>query len=218
MIHNIDKTLKLMKYAHNLYIYITLMLLFLLMGVGFLLINPTGIGTFVAFIAIAILAPVQCFYDFLFSGLVKSSPLSRPMELSVCNLISGVATFVSYLLIIAYMLHLYTGIPNATGELSANVFYSGLAVAVTLIYFSVCFKSFILSTLGFLIGYMLVNISMNADLLLYPSSLTLHKAAAVWGIVFVLLGIVISSVLRILVYKKPISTKAMGSSLRKHMQ
>lgn len=217
MIGNIVKTLKLMKYAHNLYMYITLMLLFLLLGFCFLLINPSSIGTFVAFIAIALLAPVQCFYDFLFSGLVKSSPLSRPMELSTCNLISGVVTFVSYLLIIAYMLHRYKGIPNTNEELSANVFYSGLAVAVTLIYFSVCFKSFILSTFGYFVGYMAVNISMNADFLPFPLSLTLHQAA-IWGIIFVLVGIIISSILRVLVYKKPVSAKAMGSSLRKHMQ
>lgn len=217
MIGNIGKTLKLMKYAHNLHVYMILMLLFLLLGVSSLLINPIDLGTFVAFIVIAILAPFQCFYEFLFSGLVKSSPLSRPMELSICNLISGAATLVSYLLIIGYMLYRYTDIPNTTGELSANVFYSGPAVAVTLIYFSVCYKSFILSTLGFLVGYMIVNISMNADLLAYPSSLTLHQAA-ICGIIFVLLGIIISSVLRVLVYKKPISTKAMGSSLRKYMQ
>ncbi len=217
MISNLSKTLKLIRYAHNLPMYIIIMLMFLFMGISFLLINPSNIGTFVAFIAIALLAPIQCFYDFLFSGLVKSSPLSRPLELSICNCFSGGATFIGYILVITYMLHIYKDQPNTSGELSANVFYSGLAVAVTLIYFSVCFKSFILSTFGFLIGYMAVNISMNADLLPYPSSLSLQQAT-LWGIVFVLLGIAISSILRVLVYKKPISAKAMGSSLRKHMQ
>ncbi len=217
MLKDITTTLRLMKYSHNRISYILLAVLFLLIGIVMISVAPTNVGSFVTFIALALLMPLQSIYDFLFSGFIKSSPLSRKMELSVCNIVASLIGLISYIVAIGYSVFLVTSRGYSEATFVPNIIFSGLAVASVLMYFSSCFKYFLASSILFGIFYLVISFTKNLDILVEHAHITIQQATLL-GLLFTCIGIIISCIIRVLVYKKAISQKAIGSSLRKHMQ
>lgn len=222
MMKEIINSLKLIKYAYNLKITMISSILFL--AVGALLFFDEGSSIKYLGIIYILLAPymlIQLHYSLIYSNLVAASGNRRIMELTVPNIMTGVSTIAVYALQML-LAAIVTGITPAKTTNYINVLiWSAILVFVVVVYYGACYKNFVIGTALFVVAFVIVHALSMSDYMnewlgsKFAGNLVL---AEVVGFSIVVVGLLISCLLRKMFYKKDLAPLAMGAALRKAMQ
>jgi len=214
MINEIKKSFRLIPYGYGVKMNLICGVIFFLIGLAEL---STGsqLAVFSASVFI-ILGPIVCLQlasTLLYSGIVASSPRRRVVEIGLGDAVSAGATLIGYLVVTGYTFLNREMIENPM----ENLILASICMAVSVIYFGVAFKIY-------LIGSILYFISIIGAFGLEIAFFEITEIefsfanASVISFLIVVLGVVLSSVLRRLLYKRRLSPMACGAALRKAMQ
>ncbi|MDE6761936.1 MAG: hypothetical protein K2J90_14865 [Lachnospiraceae bacterium] len=215
MTRELKVSLKMMKYGNNIKSNIGCGALFFLLGIVFVVRGGMETGGIVlgsTYIFLSVMMIKQIAYSLHFVGLVASSPRKKIIEiymLDVLDFISGMICYV-ILLMMVWIQNQFAVEQNV--QCGNALVFAGLEGGLILVYQAASIKSFLLSSVGYVMGFCIIL--MNMDRVIFSISPT---GGAVTGFLFVLLGVVLAGVLRRLIYRKPLSRYAVGQDLRKQV-
>ena len=227
MMNEMKRVCKLITYGYNFKVNIGFGILFMLFGVLFSVfgsmmsssnhMQPAVLSTIYMFIGPIMV--VQILYTLLFSKIAKSSPLNYTLEVTAPNFFATLVGIFSYLFSVVGALIGMKVSPDLTENYYAVIISSGILLAIMLLYFGVCYKYFVLGTIAFTVGFFVIYGGLSAFIFKYgvSSELNFVNSCLISGIL-VAVGIILSCVLRKLLYKKPISKLSAGVYLKKAMQ
>ena len=218
MTTDLKTVFKLLKYTFQLKTNCVSATIITILGFLFLLAAPDTtlfmLGGF--YLALGPLCILQMQFTLLYSNLGKSSPKARMLEISSIDVLSAVSILICYTFVAIYITMRH-GIAPADFPIT-YLFTTGIMYAALLIYFSLAYKTYVfgiillvISTITvFRFSIFLVKIEiMESHLSTFTGSLLGY------GCVFI--GLLLSGLLRRLVYKRPLSKIAAGAKLRKQM-
>ncbi len=227
MMNEVKKACKLIKYAYNYKMNMGVGVVFTIFGLLFCVLGnmissashmqPAMLSTM--YVLLGPIMVVQLLYTLLFCEMVKSSPKNYTLEVTAPNVLATVIGIFGYIFSIIGAVAGMTVSPELTEGYNTVILSSGLLIAIIMIYFGVCYKYFVLGTIGFSVGFLLVCSVVPAIVLEVglPFQFTTLNSIFISAII-VAVGIVISCILRKLLYKKPLSKLSAGAYLRKAMQ
>lgn len=150
MITELKKSWKLLKYTYQFKTNMALALFFVVLGViWFGIDGVSGLHLAAMYVYLGPVMLVQLTYNLLFANLVASSAKKKVLERAFPNVISIVSGLISFAFAVIYMI-VYSN-AHPTDEMSGGnmLIVVGLVMAVTIIYYSVAFKIFVVSTILF---------------------------------------------------------------------
>lgn len=208
-------SVKMMKYGNNIKSNVGCGIIFFLLGIVFVTAEwgeTIGIVLGSTYIFLSVMMMKQVAYSLHFVGLAASSPRKKYMEIYMLDVLDFISGIICYVILL-----MMAGIQNMLAaeqfEQCGNALVlAGLEGGLVLVYQAASMKSFLLSSVGYAIGFCAVL--MNVDRVDFPFSMA---GGAVAGFLFVILGVVAAGALRRLVYRKPLSRYAAGQDLRKQM-
>lgn len=227
MMNEMKKACKLIKYGFNLKMNVVFGIIFMIFGIIFSVLGsmmsssnhmqPAVLSTIYMFLGP--LMVVQVLYTLLYSEIAKSSPRNYILEVTAPNFFATLIGVFSYIFSIVGALIGMKVSPDLAENYCAVIISSGILLAVMLLYFGVCYKYFVLGTIGFVVGFLVIYGGLSAYIFEYGLSFKLNfiDSSLISG-AFVTVGIVFSCIFRKLLYKKPISKLSAGAYLNKAMQ
>lgn len=211
MINDLKRVIKLIKYGFNLKINLICAFLFFLFG----LVYSIFIGVELGFLEL-MLGPIfiiQISSCLEYAGIIGSSPLKRSISIHFQNIFGGLVALCSYLLSVIIYFFRKDDLLMQEEQVTKTFLVIGLFSTLLLVYMTAAFRSFVVSTCIFAIGFAGVYYGEN-----FISIRNLSTGGSVLiGLLLVLVGIALSVVVRKLLYKKQISRYAAGASLRKYL-
>lgn len=214
MINEIKKCFRLITYGYGIKMNLICGAIVFLVGLVELSIG-SYLTVFSASVFI-ILGPVMCLQlacTLLYSGIVASSPRRRALEIGLGDAVNVGASLIGYLVITGYTFW-KKEVMEAPAE---SLILASICMAITVIYFGVCYKIYLLGSILYFIsiiaGYIVAVIFFAITEMKFSVA-----SASVISFLIVAVGVVLSSVLRRLLYKRRLSPMACGAGFRKAMQ
>ena len=212
MIDELKRGMKLLKYGFNLKSSILLAVLFFLMGIVFIGIDNVTFLLGGTYIMLGPMMLIQIVVTLISANSVAASPRKRVLEIWIPNLAGLVIMILGYICIIAIaVLKIYQK-PALENDYLNNLACMGMLTCILGIYMSISYKSFLMSILGIALAYPTAYVLFGS----IKIHLTIVTASLI-GFAFIVLGSILSFMLRKAFYKKPISKYAVGGALRKYM-
>lgn len=214
MINEIKKCLRLIPYGYGVKMNLILGLIVFLLGLAELLADSPAI-TFSAsvFVTLGCLACLQITSSLLYSGIVAASPKRRALDIGIGDATAVGASVIGYLTVNGYIF-LHRESFERAGE---NMILASLCMAISVLYFAVAYKIYLVGSILYAIAifgcYGLVAVFFEVSEV--ECSMTV---ALVISVLIMVLGVVLSSLCRRLLYKRRLSPMACGAALRKAMQ
>lgn len=227
MMNEMKKACKLIRYGFNLKVNVGFGIIFTIFGIIFSVLGsmmsssnhmqPAVLSTIYMFLGP--LMVVQVLYTLLYCEIAKSSPRNYTLEVTAPNIFATLVGIFSYICSIIGALVGMKVSPDLAENYYAVIISSGILLAVMLLYFGVCYKYFVLGTIGFVVGFLVIYGGLSAYIFEYGVSFKLNfvNSSLISGVI-VAVGIVLSCIFRKLLYKKPISKLSAGVYLKKAMQ
>lgn len=221
MMNDIKRTISLIKYGDQFVGYITAAAIWFVAGVIGMVwmvasageVNVALYPTYFIFVLFPPLMLSQCFASLEAAGMVASSGKRRFVSLKGQNLLSiggvGVMFLLVILIVLVNSMLEHCVIVGAGGI----ILCAGIAACVFLIYTAIVYKSFLFGVILFTLNYLIYGILGSYILYKNPS----FTVGLLLGIMFFIIGAVLSCLIRAALYKKPISKTALGAEMRKYM-
>ena len=227
MMNEMKKACKLIKYGFNLKMNVGFGIIFMIFGIIFSILGsmmssanhmqPAMFSTMYMFLGPLMI--VQVLYTLLYSKMAKSSPRNYTLEVTAPNIFSTIIGIFTYLVsIIGAWIGMKVSPDLAEGYYSV-IINSGMLLVIMILYFGVCYKYFVLGTIGFVIGFLVIYRGLSGYIFEYglPFKLNFVNSSLISGVI-VAVGIILSCILRKLLYKKPVSKLSAGAYLKKAME
>lgn len=218
MITELKKNWKLLKYTYQFKTNIITALIFVVLGIFWLLINgPEGLLLSTVYFYIGPLMLVQLTTNLLYSNMVTSSMQKKMLDRTFPNVMGWCSSLLSFVVPTIYMT-VYS-IKHPTEELSGGnmLVVVGLVLVVTIIYYSVAFKYFVVSTILFAVCFALAFSCGMAFLVRSGVEISMLSGSLI-GFVLIIVANIVAALIRKALYKLPNSPLAGGMALRKAMQ
>lgn len=209
--------IKSMKLSYNLKSNLSIMGFLGVLGLVYEIFNITdGMGAYM--LLVVAIYPAQLINSICGSQLVQSSPCKKTLMTSLSTVITFCCGVVMYLTIVCIeMVRVYIT-PEAAGHSARLILICGLMQMLLHIYIGIAYKYFVLPMVlmcvcmvGF---YNLSGIIGNGTVLSqYFLKIPMPMAIAI-GLCLALLGALLQYAVSLLVYKKPISRRAIYGMLR----
>lgn len=222
MTTKMKKAIKLIKYGFDIKINFAFAIIFLLFGIVFIgvsSLNPVAncdnfiLGAF--YVVLVPMFVIQVQLSTLYANMVKSSPLSRIVEVELADFLCGVFNLVIYTLIF-----LYTVIMDAVAGISYPPVYLlilGIVIMTLQLYFSLAYKYFVASVIGLII-VCLPFISSIETVIALNSHININRITSFFlGYIPIITGMALAALIRRFLYKHPLSLLAAGQKLRKQI-
>ena len=218
MTTDLKTVFRLLKYTFQLKTNCVSAIIITILGFLFLLAAPDTtlfmLGGF--YFALGPLCILQMQFTLLYSNLGKSSPKARMLEISSIDTLSAISILICYTFIAIYITIRHSSAP--TEFPIAYLFTTGLMYAALLIYFSLAYKTYIFGIIFLIICT--ISVFSVSLFIIELGILELHLNTFTgyllgYGCVFI--GLLLSGLLRRLVYKRPLSKIAAGAKLRKQL-
>lgn len=220
MITELKKVLKLFSYCFQWKRNCVGILLISSLGGLIILCSSFNLSLFFVGCVYFILGPFNCtqlFTHTLFANIVKASPKHKTLELLLPNILTAIIEIVGYTVIITYCI-ITNSIAGPTYS-SIHFLLSSLLLSIISLYMCVAYKHFVISTC-FMCVFMLPIQFFYAFLLtgLPTSDLQLSiPASCIIGYLIQLFTILLTMLLRKIIYRHPFSKLAISPSLRKQL-
>ncbi|MGN0153902.1 MAG: hypothetical protein ACI4A3_05585 [Lachnospiraceae bacterium] len=211
--------MRLVKYGYNLKSSIACAVIFFGVGILFCVVEIDMFAMGGLYIVLGPLMLVQIIYTGLMAGMALSSPRRRFIEIQLQDGLQILVGVLGYLLVVLIAaIKVYQG--HSTLELSKvygqMVLYTGIMTGVLLVYMGIVYKYFLVSLILFMGGFSFVYTGLWGEMIKITHSVNMISGTLL-GLLFVLIGEVLSAVMRRILYKKPLNKYAMGMALRKQM-
>jgi len=213
---SIRETIQLLKYSFHFVLNLITLFIFFVIGLLFTLLSTETSTLGIAYLALGPMMLVQMYICLLYSGITKSSPKARFLELQLSDIISGLICIFEYIFLIVLSV-IGSGIhPENTSIHAFNLIIAGITISNVIIYMSTAYKSFIGSIIFFTFFIMGIYTGTSmVNVIGFPNISIL--SGALFGSLALVAGFFISFLLKRLFYKKPLSKLAAGSNLRKYL-
>lgn len=217
MMKQFKTVFSLLKYGFQIKLNTVLAISFLLFGLFIFFTGDITEGMLGFFITLTPLYLLQVLQSFLYTGIAKSSPINRILEIDFANRFNAICClggFTIYILCLGFK-HGFSPI-----DMHASSIISGSLLIFMLCIYSCCaYKYFVPSIIAVYISTITVMIiTVLIDKVIAYKELTIHPAlSCIIGYLIVLAGIGLSVVIRKVLYNKPLSMLAAGTELRKFL-
>lgn len=218
MTTDLKTAFKLLKYTFHLKTNCVSAIIITILGILFLIAAPDTtlfmLGGF--YLALGPLCILQMQFTLLYSNLGKSSPKARMLEISSIDTLSAIIILICYTFVVIYITIRHGSAP---AEFPITyLFTMGIMYATLLIYFSLSYKTFIFGILLLIICT--ISVFSVSIFIIELGIVELHLntfTGYLLGYGCVFMGLLLSGLLRRLVYKRPLSKLAAGAKLRKQI-
>lgn len=217
MMADLKKGFKLIRYGHGLVLSLVVVAFFLLIGILFLFVGPEGMFLGTLYIWMAPMMFLQLEYSLLYAGTVLSSPRHRMLEIHLADVFTAISGVMGYLVILGAGAYWCAKAPEEAEYCVKVMLASGATLLFMLVYLGVAYKYFFVSMIAFVVG---ILVGGNSGVIVMErAGLSYTFTNAAWiSLMCVIAGIVLSAVIRRVLYRKPISKWSAGASLRKSLQ
>lgn len=214
MINEIKKGFRLIPYGYAIKMNLICGVVIMLLGLAALSMDSRNeIFTASIFIILGPLVSLQVAGSHLYSGLVAASPRRRLVDIVLGDVLSVIASLIGYLVIVGYIF-LNKGAIEHPAE---SMILAGVCMAICVIYFGVALKCYLVGSILYFIG--VIGGYLVGSVFLEVTEIEFSLAGgSVVSFLIMVLGVVLSSVLRRLLYKRRLSPTACGTGLKKAMQ
>ncbi len=228
MINDIKLGIKIMRYGHGWGISIILGVFFLVLGIVIDIMNMISgahgniAGGFI--LLYTCLLPAQALFSVNVSNMVLSSPVRKKMQTSIPAAITGGSMIALYIvadLILLIMSFIY---PDRFPIASRMVVVQIVFAIFVIIYYSVAFKCFTISTIIFIISFMFftrTNLMMGTSWIynsaFFDKGILSFMVISVLGIPIIAAAGFLGYLLMLLTYKVPVSKYSQNAYLRKEL-
>lgn len=210
------KGFQLIKYSYNFKMNIGLGIFFLVIGSFMSLLGTNSFLFGAVYFYLGTVMVLQLSYSLLFSQMVVASPKKRFIDIDFADLLSDVGAIFSYLFFCIFAVVKIYVFSGDKSEYSSLLPVLGISILVCMIYYSVCYKYFVVGSVIFaLVFATTLFASMSIVRKMTFGSLPVN---IIIGLVIIVIGCLISGIVRKCYYRKPISALAMGAVLRKAMK
>lgn len=225
MITEWKRCIKLVKYGYNIKSTIACALIFFVIGLIICVLDQGNMFILGGlYIVLGPLMLAQIIYTGLVSGMALSSPRRRFMEIQLQDGMQLLVGVLGYLLVVllavakVYLGHSESEIYISLGRdaYGQMILHMGILTGILLVYMGIVYKYFLISILLFAGGFAFVYTGMWGGVTEIISSVNM-VSGTLWGLLFVLIGAVLSGVMRRILYKKPLNKYALGAALRKQL-
>ncbi|MDE6625578.1 MAG: hypothetical protein K2K56_04325 [Lachnospiraceae bacterium] len=215
MTDEFKKQIKLIKYGRGFRVSIGVMLLFILMGIFFIISGDyEGVVMGSVEIFFGIVGLLQMEYSMVAIGLCASSPRKRTMETwlpDLSGLVWGIVGYAIILLIVMIKISFFQEANEMKQLYGEKLVFAGMMGAIVIIYSSMAYKSVWGSMIFFFAGFYGTLFASGKDIALN------FTVGALSGFFFILLGVVLAGVIRRLLYRKPLNRAAFDMGFRKQV-
>lgn len=217
MMQDLKTSWKLLKYSFQFKTNIVAGIFFMVLGSIWLLLDgPKGLYVAALYVYVGPIMLVQLTYNLLFANMVATSSVKKALDGTFPNVVGLLGSLLGYAFAVVYMIIFSNIYPENEMSGGNMLVVIGLIMLVTIIYYSVAYKWFVVSTILFCFC-LAVTLAFGMALFIYSGvEISLLQGTLIGlGIVVGanLLGVLIRKVL----YKLPNSPLAGGRSLRKAM-
>ena len=216
MIKDSIKMLKMTKYGFNSKSSLIFGLCFLLIGI-IMMSTPGNNNQFVGcvYVTLGPMMILQVINTNLLTGIVLSSPKHKDMEIKIPTFLTAVLSLVSYTFLIGtniLRINVFgTGERTPEGIGMELVFCAGL-IALMCLYLAIVYKQYLIALVLF-ITIMMVGLNFS-DIMVIKREMPFGQYILL-GYGIVIAGNILATVIRIMLYKLPMSKYAMGAIMRK---
>lgn len=218
-------SLKLLKYSFGLKMNLAMVAFFLAAGlvlemVGLLTGEIMGLGS--VYVQLAAMMPAQIWIMFAVSQIVSVSPWRKQAHTIIPTAIMAVLNLFGYTVLVIMKLVVMAVKDMDPMVMTQNIFLQSISLLILMVYFSVCYKSFVAATIGFLVVFIpFMSLLMRG----LPEELTGMMNVLLGNIpltilasyVIIFIGIAISYGISLLLANKDFSKFAMGARMRKYL-
>lgn len=208
--------MKLLKYSYNQKDETFTGIVMFILGLILFLVDSIAATLAIGPSIFIVLAPplfIKGIYSLPYSYMVCSSKKRRFMELTFPNIWTACSTFFGYTLwILMVRVFLLAGSPEREAEIARWIMWSALLYAVMLIFYGITTRFYwrglifiVVAALAVMFGEIFWDEGF--------SNVTEFWPAAVAGLMITMAGVLLSCVLRVLVYKKPVVRGRIGKQM-----
>lgn len=216
MMTEVKKSLKLLKYTFQFKLNMVVAVLFVILGLFWLVNGPRGLYVATLYVYIGPCMLVQLTYNLLYANLVGASMVKRALDETFPNVVSLIGSLIAFTFAVIYMIIYSMGYPGDEMSGGNMLVVIGLILLVTIIYYSVAYKWFVVSTILFGFG-LATTLAFAMALLIYSDVEISLMQGSLIGFGIVVGANILGALIRKAVYKLPNSLLAAGRSLRKAM-
>lgn len=221
MMTEIKKSLKLIKYGYQAKLNIGLVVLFFILGVLMLILNDGfNVSLGAIYILLGPFMVIQVHYNLLHSNIIASSYQRRTLDGLVPNVVGAVSSLIVYAVLVVFIA-IKNSMSSAEGVTYASILIvASLIIFVVIVYYGIAYKIFWVGTGLFVVAFLIAFAGGSGVMrVLEKQGVSIpFVVSALIGLGLIILGNVLSVLLRKALYKKPISPASGGVALRKAMQ
>ena len=215
MMKDIKNCIRLLKYGYQVKSNLVAAIIFLMLGVLYAFIGYEQLPFCVIYIFLAVSMVSQVMTTYLYSGFAAASPARKKIEfryVDILNVILGIPGAI-FCLLVAFCMEPaemeYTSVETL-------LVIGGLAIILMYVYTSMVFKRMLVGTILFMVSFMVLMMGAGGFLerLLMPVLEGKRALAVVIFLVEFVIGLVLSSVIRRLLYRKSLSKWVAGARIR----
>ena len=216
MMQDLKTSWKLLKYTYQFKMNIAVAILFMVLGVIWLLNGPRGLYVAALYVYIGPCMLVQLTYNLLYANMVATSTVKKALDGTFPNVVGLLGSLLGYAFAVVYMIIFSNIYPEDEMSGGNMLVVIGLIMLVTIIYYGVAYKWFVVSTILF--GFCLaVTLAFGMALFIYSGMEISLLQGTLIGLGIVVGANILSVLIRKALYKLPNSPLAGGRSLRKAM-
>lgn len=216
MMQDLKTSWKLLKYTYQFKMNIAVAILFMVLGAIWLLNGPRGLYVAALYVYIGPCMLVQLTYNLLYANLVLTSTAKKALDETFPNVVSFVGSLIALVFAIVYMVVYSNARPEDEMSGGNMLVVIGLIMLVTIIYYSVAYKWFVVSTILFCFC-LAVTLAFGMALFIYSGVEISLLQGSLIGLGIVIGANLLGALIRKALYKLPNSPLAGGRSLRKAM-
>lgn len=216
MMNNLKMGMKLLRYTYGTGISVGLSIVFLIVGIAIYFVMPAGWFAGGFFLMAVGMWPLQMLFSMVVPDIVQTSPWKKALQIKVLPRV-GIACM-SVTNIIVFLLNLITLSQNPRLEdtMSAVMLYTGICAMLLLCYMAGALKYFNLSTVIFLVLYLVIMWSDGFFSTLINLEIPYPLAVIIsFGLIW--LGGALSHVMYCLLYRRPVAKGSQMNGLKKMM-
>lgn len=224
MMQELKRCFKLLRYAYGLKGNITgtlgLFIIAVLCTIGGSYIGVMGYMVSAVFMFISFVMIVQLKDNYLFSGMVMASGRKRCLEIILTDIIVGVGGLASYLLHAVLVIQFVDEEFLQEASLATILIITGITIAIFIVYYGFSNKFYGFALVSSFFCYFFLDVFGNIFMKNKIGSLVGHNTGygLLAGSAIVVVGIILSMIVRRMLYKKAASVHMGSVGLRKAMQ
>lgn len=217
MMNELKTSWKLLKYSFQFKMNIAVGIFFMVMGVIWLLLDDPG-SLYVAalYVYIGPIMLTQLTYNLLFANVVATSSVKKALDGTFPNVVGLLGSLLGYAFAVVYMIIFSNIYPENEMSGGNMLVVIGLIMLITIIYYSVAYKWFVVSTIMFFLC-LVVTLAFGMALFIYSGMEISLLQGTLIGLGIVIGANILGALIRKALYKLPNSPLAGGRSLRKAM-